>query len=100
ISNSRKTLRKVSASIFKVVFAFEDRPFLITPPSKDNSVLPVVSATTKLIARFAKAGGKSRLPACAVNVSTVENQSSDKKTGMIFPQFICSFVSTIQTTSG
>jgi len=24
--------------MFKVVFAFEDKPFLIAPPSKDNSV--------------------------------------------------------------
>ena len=86
--------------MFNVVFAFGDKPFLIAPPSKDNSVLPVVSATTKLIARFAKAGGKSKSPACAVSVSTVENQSSVKKAGMIFPQFIYSFVSTIQTTSG
>ena len=62
-----------------MLFCIWRQTFLIAPPSKDNSVLPVVSATTKLIARFAKAGGKSKSPACAVSVSTVENQSSVKK---------------------
>ena len=63
MSNSKNTLRKVSASIFNVVFALSAKPFWILPPSKDNSVLPAASVTTKLIARFANAGGKFKSPA-------------------------------------
>ncbi len=44
ISNSKNTLRKVSASIFKVVFGVASaKPFWILPPFKDNSVLPAAS---------------------------------------------------------
>ncbi len=63
-------LRKVSASMFNVVLAFEDKPFLDLPPSNANSVFPEASVTTKLIAKFARAGGKLRSPASAVNFST------------------------------
>ncbi|SST06354.1 Uncharacterised protein [Acinetobacter baumannii] len=72
--------------MFNVVLAFEDKPFWILPPSNANSVFPEASVTTKLIAKFARAGGKLRSPASAVNFSTVANQSSVKNAGMILPQ--------------
>ena len=80
--------------MFKVVLAFADKPFWILPASKANSVLPAASVTTKLIAKFASAGGKFKSPASAVSCSTVANQSSVKNAAMILPQmylfnFLC-----------
>ena len=43
--------------MFNVVLAFEYKPFWILPPSNANSVFPEASVTTKLIAKFARAGG-------------------------------------------